>query len=219
MTQTTSLITLTNPRSAGSEAYRTLRTNLMFSSIDEPVHTIVITSPAPEAGKSTVVANLAVTLAQGGKSTILVDCDLRRPSQHELWGIGQTPGLSDLILDGGEPPLQDVGIENLSVLTSGTLPPNPADLLGSSRFDEVIEILRGKVDYVLFDAPPVIAVTDAALLAVKVEGTVLVMKAGTTKRDHGEQAKDLLERIKARLLGVVLTDAHVDTQVGGYYGV
>lgn|SRR5574341_773697 len=212
------LITLTDPRSQASEAYRTLRTNLIFSSLaGEPLHTLVVTSPAPEEGKSVALANLAVTLAQSGKTTILVDCDLRRPSQHTIWGIDQEPGLTSMILEGVmEPPLCEV-MENLHVLPSGPLPPNPADFLSSPRLDSILEVLMEQADFVLFDAPPVIAVTDAALLAVKLDALLLVMRAGTTRRDHAERAKELLQRIGVRILGVALTNAQVDIQVSGYY--
>lgn len=212
------LITLTDPRSPASEAYRTLRTNLIFSSLSEPIHTLVVTSPAPEEGKSTALANIAVTMAQGGKKTILVDCDLRRPSQHTIWGVEQEPGLTTMMLEDAERmPLREVGVENLRLLTSGPLPPNPADLLTSPRMDGVIERLRGEADFVLFDAPPVIAVTDAALLAAKLDGALLVMRAGRTRRDHAEQARDLLQRINVRIVGALLMDAPVDIRMGGYY--
>ncbi|MBN1312517.1 MAG: CpsD/CapB family tyrosine-protein kinase [Anaerolineae bacterium] len=212
------LITLTNPRSPASEAYRTLRTNVSFSGLNEPLHTLVVTSPAPEEGKSTTLANLAVTLAQGGKKTLLVDCDLRRPSQHEIWGVEQQPGLTSMILEGlKKTPLVDVGVENLSLLPSGPLPPNPADLFDSPRMDAIIKQLKGEVDMVLFDAPPVIAVTDATLLASRLDGVLLVLKAGRTRRDHAERAKELLERVNIRLVGTVLTNAQVDVRMGGYY--
>jgi non-specific protein-tyrosine kinase len=183
------------------------------------LHTLVVTSPAPEEGKSTALANLAVTLAQGGKRTIVVDCDLRRPSQHDIWGIAREPGLTTMVLEGlKEAPLVEVGIENLKVLTSGPLPSNPADLLGAPRMDEIVEQLKKKADMVLFDAPPVIAVTDATLLAAKLDGVLLVLRARSTRRDHAERAKELLERVGVRIVGTVLTNAQVDTQIGGYYG-
>jgi non-specific protein-tyrosine kinase len=213
------LVTLSNPRAPASEAYRALRTNLIFSGLREPLHTLVVTSPAPEEGKSTALANLAVTLAQGGKRTIVVDCDLRRPSQHDIWGIAREPGLTTMVLEGlKEAPLVEVGIENLKVLTSGPLPSNPADLLGAPRMDEIVEQLKKKADMVLFDAPPVIAVTDATLLAAKLDGVLLVLRARSTRRDHAERAKELLERVGVRIVGTVLTNAQVDTQIGGYYG-
>jgi capsular exopolysaccharide synthesis family protein len=217
MTQA-NLITLTNPRSPASEAYRTLRTNLIFSSINEPLHTLVMTSPTPEEGKSTAVANLAVTLAQGGKKTLIVDCDLRRPRQHTLWGVEPEPGLTSMMLEEmAAPPLVDVGIENLRLLPSGPLPPNPADLIGSPRMDAIVEQLK-EADFILFDAPPVIAVTDATLLAAKLDGVLMVIRAGGTRREHAEQARDLLERVNVRIVGAVLTNAQVDARMGGYYG-
>lgn len=212
------LITLTNPRSPASEAYRTLRTNLIFSSINQALHTLVVTSPAPEEGKSVTLANLAITFAQGGKKTLLVDCDLRRPNQHTIWGAPQEPGLTSAMLGTGKKlPLQATGVENLSLLTSGPLPPNPADLLGSPRMDAVIKQLRGEAEIVLFDAPPVIAVTDAVLLATRLDGVLLVIRAGVTSRDHAERAKELLEQVNARLVGAVLTNAQTDAGMGGYY--
>jgi capsular exopolysaccharide synthesis family protein len=218
MTQA-NLITLTNPRSPASEAYRTLRTNLIFSSINEPLHTLVMTSPTPEEGKSTAVANLAVTLAQGGKKTLIVDCDLRRPRQHTLWGVEPEPGLTSMMLEEtAAPPLVDAGVENLRLLPSGPLPPNPADLIGSPRMDAIVEQLKGEADFILFDAPPVIAVTDATLLAAKLDGVLMVIRAGGTRREHAEQARDLLERVNVRIVGAVLTNAQVDARMGGYYG-
>ncbi|MGD2078843.1 MAG: CpsD/CapB family tyrosine-protein kinase, partial [Chloroflexota bacterium] len=189
------LITLTDPRSPVSEAYRTLRTNLSFSSLDEPIRTLVVTSPAPDEGKSTTVANLAVTMAQGGRSTILVDCDLRRPSLHTLFDCQAEPGLTNLLLEEeGKPALQQTKVDGLRLLSSGSLPPNPADLLGSQRIDKVIASLAEAADVVLFDAPPVIAVTDAAVLGAKVDGVLLVINAGKTRREHAERAKGMLER-------------------------
>jgi len=156
-----------------SEAYRALRTNLSFSSLDTPIRSLVVTSPAPDEGKSTTIANLAVTMAQGGKQTILIDCDLRRPSLHELFGLKPEPGLTNLLLDqNGDPYLQDCGVDGLRLLASGPLPPNPADLLGSKKIDNVIELLTSKADIVLLDAPPVIAVTDATVLGAKVDGVL-----------------------------------------------
>lgn len=218
MTQA-NLITLTNPRSPASEAYRSLRTNLIFSSLDEPLHTLVVTSPAPEEGKSTALANLGVTLAQGGKKTLIVDCDLRRPSQHNIWGVERDPGLTSMVLEGLKaPPLQEVGVENLSLLTSGPLPGNPADLLGSQRMAEIVDLLKKKADIILFDAPPVVAVTDATLLAARADGVLLVLRAGGTRRDYAEQARDLLDRVNVRVVGAVLTNAQIDAKMGGYYG-
>lgn len=216
-TNTSQLITLTDPRSPMAEAFRTLRTNLMFSSLEHPLTTLLVTSPAPEEGKSTTLANLAVTLAQGGRQVILVDCDLRRPSQHTLFGVPAEPGLTNAILDKVEaPPLVATGVEGLSLLPAGAVPPNPADLLGSRRMEAIIANLKTRADLVLFDAPPVIAVTDAALLASKLDGVLLVVSAGRTQRDHAQRAKDLLEKIHIRIVGTVLTNAVVDRRLSVY---
>lgn len=214
------LITLTDPRAPASEAYRTLRTNLMFYGVDRTINSLVVTSPVPGEGKSNVLANLAVTLAQGGYETIIADCDLRKPSQHVIWGLGNDTGLTNMLLDDAmlaDPPLQPVGVEHLSVLCSGVLPPNPADVIGSRRMDEVVAALRDKADYVLFDAPPVLAVTDAALLGHKVDGLLLVLRAGTSRRDHAKRAQEELERVKVPVIGTVLTNAPQDSIVSGYY--
>lgn len=215
---TSNLITLSDPRSPVSEAYRTLRTNLSFSSLDEPIRTLVVTSPAPDEGKSTTIANLAVTMAQGGRSTILVDCDLRRPALHTLFGCRSEPGLTNLLLEeDGQPALQQTEVEGLQLLPSGPLPPNPADLLGSQKIDKVIASLAEMADVVLFDAPPVIAVTDAAVLGAKVDGVLLVISAGKTRREHAQRAKEMLEKANVRIVGAALTNAPKDSSIGGYY--
>jgi capsular exopolysaccharide synthesis family protein len=217
---TKDLITLTDPRSPAAEAYRTLRTNLTFSSLEKPLTTLLVTSPAPDSdmppGKSLSVANLAVTFAQGGRKTILVDCDLRRPIQHSLWGLSNERGLTNFVLEGGAPPLQAAGVEGLSILPSGPLPPVPADLISSRKMDEAIAALKPLADIVLFDAPPAVAVTDAALLATRLDGVLLVLSAGHTRRDHTAQAKELLDRIKVRVVGAVLTNASLDGSTKGY---
>ena len=212
------LITLTDPRSPASEAYRTLRTNLSFYSLDEPLRTLVVTSPAPDEGKSTTIANLAVTMAQGGRRTILVDCDLRRPSLHELFGVNNEVGLTTMILDENAGlVLQQTTVENLSILPSGPKPPNPADLVGSRKVERVLDMLKENADVVLIDAPPVIGVTDAAVLGARVDGVLLVVSAGKTRRDHAEHARELLEKARVRIVGVALTNAAHDNSLGRYY--
>ncbi|MGB1249765.1 MAG: CpsD/CapB family tyrosine-protein kinase [Candidatus Promineifilaceae bacterium] len=214
-----SLITLTDPRSPVSEAYRALRTNLSFYSLDDPIETLVVTSAEPDEGKSTTVANLAVTLAQAGNRTILVDCDLRKPILHTLFGVENGKGFSEMVLSNGkEMPLVQTEVENLRLLTCGTKAPNPADLIGSRKCDDAIARLKSEADIVLFDAPPVIAVTDAVVLGAKVDGVLLVLQAGKSRRDRVERAKQLLEQAKARIVGATLTNAPKDDSVGDYYG-
>lgn len=214
------LITLSDPRSPAAEAYRALRTNLLFSSVDRAIHALVVSSAAPGEGKSTAAANLAVALAQGGQRTVLVDCDLRKPSQHTLWGLANESGLTTMLLETSaldRPPLQATALEHLSILTSGPLPPNPADVIGSHRMDEVIAALRAQAGYVIFDAPPVLAATDASLLALKTDGLLLVLRAGVSRRDQAAHAKESLERLNVPLIGAVLLDAPRDSSVRAYY--
>jgi len=214
------LITVSEPQSAISEAYRTLRTNLDFASLDQALKTLVVTSAGVGEGKSTTLANLAVVSAQAGRGVILVDADLRRPSLHQLFGLDNEAGLTTIMRDDSalsSPPLQDSGVEGLSVLTSGPLPPNPADVMGSRRMEEVIVALADRADQVLFDTPPIVAVTDAAVLATKVDGVLLVISAGKTRREQARTAIHRLEQIHARLVGTVLTNVEMGTGFTGYY--
>ncbi len=214
------LVTISNPRSPVAEAYHSLRTNLEFSSPDKPLRSMVVTSAAPDEGKSTTLANLAVTMAQAGKKVILVDCDLRRPSQHQIFNARSNPGLTDLVRDESllaNPPLQETPVANLKLLTTGQLPPNPSELLGSRRMDEIIAALLTRADVALFDAPPIIAVTDAALLSAKVDGVLLIISAGKTRREQARKAQALLEKVNARLIGTVLNNVKLDTSLQYYY--
>jgi capsular exopolysaccharide synthesis family protein len=214
------LITVADPRSPVSEAYRTLRTNLDFSSLDKPIKTMLVTSASPEEGKSTVLANLAVTTAQTGRKVILVDCDLRRPTLHYIFNLKNDVGLTTMVVDDAameSPPLQDTGVEGLQLVSSGPLPPNPSELLGSRRMEDIIADLLERADVVLFDAPPVVAVTDAAVLATKVDGVLLVVNAGGTKRDYARTAKARLEKVNANLLGAVLNNVRFDVSLHRYY--
>ena len=210
------LITLSDPRSSATEAYRTLRTNLMFSSVENPIHTLLVTSPAKDDQKSITLANLAVTFAQGGNKTILVDADLRQPKQHDIWGLSNQRGLTTMMTDDtaiSNPPLNSTDVENLQIITSGELPPNPADLLGGKRMSEIIGVLKARADFILFDSPPVLAATDAALLGIKLDGALLAIRAGDTRRDHTAQAREALERIHVRIVGAVLTNAPHENKI------
>ena len=213
------LITITNPRSQAAEAYRTLRTNLMFSNVDAAMRTFALVSASNEDDKSVTLANLAVTLAQAEFKTLIVDADLRRPAQHKLWNTGNETGLTNMILDASAfdaPPIHDTEIEGLGVLASGVLPPNPADVLASKRMDDVIRRLADMAEYVLFDLPPVLAASDASVFCRKIDGVLLIASAGHTRRDHLTQAKDQLERVQVNVLGAVLTNAPKDR--AGHYG-
>jgi capsular exopolysaccharide synthesis family protein len=219
MTEQIDLITLTDPRNPAAEAYRTLRTNLTFAALDKPIETLVVTSAASKESKSSVLANLAVTMAQGERRTILVDADLRRPGLHEIFGVANDRGLTSMIVEEtvlDSPPLIDVDVDNLWLMPSGPLPPNPADILGSRKMEQVIAALKNHADIILFDAPPIIAVTDAVVLGTKVDGVLLVVRAGRTRREHAEQAKELLERVHVRIVGAVLDNAPLGITLGGY---
>ena len=212
------LISHFNPKSPIAEAYRQLRTNIQFSSLDNPVRTLLVTSTGPEEGKTTTLANLAITMAQTGSRVTLVDCDLRKPSLHDLFGLPAAPGLTNVLLGVDAIPYQDCGIENLRILAAGPLPPNPSELLGSRRMSEVIVQLKSEADYVLFDTPPVVIVTDAAVLATRVDGVLLVVSAGKTRRELAQRAKGLLEKVNAPLLGVVLNSVKYEPTIHHYYG-
>ncbi len=217
--QTPPLITLTDPRSPAAEAYRTLRTNVYFSGLERSIHTLLVVSVAPVENKSLTPANLAVSMAQGDKQTILVDADLRRPALHAIFGLKNDQGLTSLFIDrknAVEPVLQKTSVPNLQVLTSGPLPPNPAELLGSPRMLEIIETLKARADIILFDAPPVIAVTDASVLGTCVDGALLVVDSGHTRREHAKRAKQQLEKLNIRIVGAVLAGAALDNAVSRY---
>jgi protein-tyrosine kinase len=213
------LVTLANPRSPVAEAFRTLRTNVQLSSLDHPVRSLLVTSASPDEGKSTTLANLGVTFAQGGTRTLLVDCDLRRPSLHALFGVANERGLTSMLLsdEGGPSPIVATPVEGLRLLPCGPPPPNPSEVLGSKRFQALMAGLQSEADLLLVDCPPTLAVSDAAVLARHVEAVLLVASAGRTRRDHAARARQALERAGARILGVVLNNARVDAAVYSYY--
>jgi non-specific protein-tyrosine kinase len=199
------------PRSAAAEAYRTLSTNIQFSSLDRDVRTLLVTSVGPDEGKSIVLANLAITMAEGGHRSVMVDCDLRRPALHTLFGLKDQPGLTSMVLDDAlAPPLQATPIGNVSLVAAGPLPPNPSELLSSERFTRVLSAIGADADVVLIDAPPISAVADASILATRVDGVLLVVDSGRTRRDAARRATDQLQRVGARLLGAVLTNVKAE---------
>lgn len=216
---TSNLVTHFEPKSPISEAYRTFRTNLQFARLDSPLKTILVTSSGPSEGKSTTVANLAITMAQMGTKTILIDSDLRRPVLHSIFNLQRTPGLTNYLA--GNVPwkeiVQETLIENLSLLTCGVLPPNPSELLGSKKMRMLLEELKEKYDMILFDSPPVIAVTDAAVLSTLLDGVVLVSSSGSTSKEALQRAITLLENVKSRLIGGVLNKIKVESVYGSYH--
>lgn len=215
------LITIDNPRSPITEQYRTLRTNIEFSSVDQVYKTIIVTSSSPGEGKSTTVANLAVAFAQQKKKVLLVDADLRKPTVHYTFNLKNVRGLTNVLTKQVvlTEAVQPTDVEHLSILTCGPIPPNPAELLGSSSMSQFIELAKTQFDVVLFDTPPILAVADAQILANKVDGSILVISSGTTEQDAAVKSKDLLESAKGKVLGAVLNKKKAsDSQYYYYYG-
>ena len=211
------LITVTEPKSAASEAFRTLRTNIQFAGLDQPCRSIVVTSAGPEEGKTTSVANFGVVAAQAGSRVCLIDSDLRRPTLHRLFHADNTRGLTTALVEGLSfaELAHPTAIPNLSLLPSGPLPPNPAELVGSHRMRECLREAAEDFDLVLCDSPPVMAVGDAAALAAQCDGVIFVIRVGATAHDALRRVVDQLEAVKGRILGVVLNRA--DLRREGYY--
>ena len=217
------LETLLNPRSPVAESYRMLRTNIEFTSVDTPLRTLLVTSSLPQEGKTTTSGNLAVVFSQAGYKVLLVDCDLRKPGIHGLFRLQNQTGLTTLFRDDTatvKSVAQDTELEKLSIVTSGPLPPNPAELLGSRRWQAILESLKAEADLVIIDSPPLQAVTDAALVATGVDGTVLVIRARRTRRGAVRQGRDALARGGGKILGVAmnaLKRREYDEHNYGYY--
>jgi tyrosine-protein kinase Etk/Wzc len=226
----TSLIVGADPRNNASEAYRALRTNITFSLPDQKIRTMVFTSPLPGDGKSTTAANLAATLAQQGLRVLLIDADMRRGLMHQVFDVPREPGLSNVILRAVAPGQAERRVhinenEFFDFLATGTLPPNPAELLGSTGMKEALEKYRSDYDAVIIDSPPLNVVTDAAVLGPLVDGVILVARAGVTAVDSLAYAMDQLRNVRATVLGAVLNDLDMrrDSRYGsygsyGYYG-
>ena len=211
------MIVFQEPMSPAAETFRMVRTILAFMSQDEPLKTVVVTCALPLEGKTTVATNLATSLAQSGRSTLLVDADLRRPRVHRVFHVDREVGLTSLVV--GEATLQEAvrstQIDGLSVLPAGPIPPNPSELLHSIAFGRLKEDLSNHYDWVVFDSPPMGAVTDAAVLAPQVDGVLLVVRAGRTTRDSVSSARKQLASVSARLVGSVLNDIDIRMRGGG----
>ncbi|MCF7828774.1 MAG: polysaccharide biosynthesis tyrosine autokinase [Candidatus Marinimicrobia bacterium] len=213
------LVTHLDPKSPVSEAYRTLRTNLQYITPDEPLKSILVTSAGPGEGKSTTAANLAITMAQMGNKSILIDADLRRPVAHKIFHQPRTPGLTDVLMQemSSAEVVKETGIENLEIITSGNLPPNPSELLGSKYMQNLLEELSNKYDRIILDSPPVIAVTDAAVLSTEVTDTMIVVSSGNTDRKALERAKKQISDVGGEIAGSLLNNVRRDNVYGSYY--
>ncbi|HEY9450002.1 MAG TPA: CpsD/CapB family tyrosine-protein kinase, partial [Gemmatimonadaceae bacterium] len=214
------LVTVNDVHSAGAEAYRTLRTKLLFSRAAGTLKTIVVTSPFTQDGKSTTAANLATAFAQHGMRTLLVDCDLRRPTQHEIFRVPREPGLTELLASDGivAGTGRRTNIEGLSLITAGALPPDPSELVGSARMRTILARFAESFDVIVIDSPPVLPVADAAILATLADGALLVVRAGSTNRKAAQLAVQQLEDVDARVLGVVLNDPKAQVPLYDQYG-
>lgn len=227
-----SLILESKPKSPIAEAYRTIRTNIEFSSIDKNIKKILVTSSGPNEGKSTTAGNLALAFAQAGKRTLLIDCDTRKPTIYKIFKLSNRLGLTNIIVDGANiydinhVQVDGMGIgeiihhhtDKLDILTSGKVPPNPSEILGSNKMSLFLEAMASKYDKVIIDSPPINAVTDAQLLATLVDGVVLCIGSEITHIDAAKRGKELLQQVGANILGVVLRRVKVPTGKYGYQG-
>ena len=213
------LIVERDPRSPVSEQFRTIRTNITYSNIDNPVKSVLFTSATPNAGKSTVAANVAIAFAQAGNRTLLIDGDLRRPTTHYTFEMQNVRGLSTAIIN--ELPLNELAretnIENLDVITSGPIPPNPSELLASKKMNLFMKMVTNHYDMVIVDSPPILAVTDSQVLSQLSDSTILVTNVDDNNRDSISHAKDLLEKADADIIGIVLNNKKMDSKKDSYY--
>ena len=210
------LLAFKDPKSPVAEAYRTIRTNLQFSGVDKEIKVVEVTSAVPNEGKSTVIASLAVVLAQARKKVLLLDCDFRNPTQHKLFGL-HNKGLTNYMANGEDysPFIQHVDQENLDIILSGPVAPNPSEMLMSNKMQDLLDRVRTEYDYILIDTPPIMPVTDAAVLGAKVDGVMIVIASGADKPELVQAAKTRLVQGGANILGCILNKVQVG---GGRYG-
>lgn len=216
-----SLISHMRPKSSISEQYRTIRTNIQFSSVDQAIKSILVTSSVQAEGKSTTTANLAIVFSQQGKRVLLVDGDMRKPTVHYTFQLDNRIGLTNVLTKqmNAASAIQRSAVENLDILTSGPIPPNPAELLGSYAMEELLSELYRNYDLVIFDSPPVLPVTDAQILANQCDGVIMVVQSNQSDKESTLKAKELLMGAKGKLLGVVLNrKAKGDSGYYYYYG-
>lgn len=215
------LIAKANPKSPVSEQFRTIRTNIQFSSVDQEYRSIMVTSAGPGEGKSTTAANLAVVFAQQGKTVLLVDSDMRKPTVHYTFNFPNTTGLTNVLTRqvSLKEAVKDSGVEKLHILSSGPVPPNPAELLSSRAMEQFFEDAYYEYDLVIFDTPPVLVVTDAQIMANQCQASILVVSSGKTEIDAAKKAKEQLQSAKGKLLGTVLNNKKIsETSYYYYYG-
>jgi capsular exopolysaccharide synthesis family protein len=207
------------PKSSAAECVRAVRTNLLFMTPDKPLKRLLITSSGPQEGKTTFVSNLAITMAQSGSRTLLIDTDMRRPRIHRAFGLPNDAGVSTLMLQSVriEDVVKETIIPNLFVLPCGPIPPNPSELFHTARFKQLLDELDTKFDRIIFDSPPIAAVTDGLIIAGSVDGVVMVVKAGRTVGEMAVRTKQSLDDVKARIFGVVINDLDLERRGYGYY--
>ncbi len=213
------IISHRNPKSIVSESVKILRTNLQFSNVDGNMKTIMLTSSVPGEGKSFISSNLSVAFAALGMKVLLVDCDMRRGTQYKHFKLSNLNGLSDLLVDANvnyEKYIKDTKIENVSLITAGTVPPNPSELLASKKFETFISDMKEMFDIIIFDLPPVTVVPDATIVATRVDKTVIVSRVKVTPMEELEKTKKMLENVNANIAGVVVNG--VKTSSKKYYG-
>lgn len=213
------MVTVADPKSVNTEQFNTIRTNIQFSTVDFEYKSLMVTSSSVSEGKSTVSANLAVAFARQGKRVILVDSDLRRPTINATFNINNPKGLTNYLTNVNVQ-LTDIvyntTVKNLCVIPSGPIPPNPSELIGSKKMVKFIEMLSEKSDLVIYDAPPVLSVTDAQILSTKVDGTVIVIRANKTEKEKISETVELIKHVNGNIVGTVLND--VRGSANGYYG-
>jgi capsular exopolysaccharide synthesis family protein len=214
------IVTLADVRSPSAEAFRTLRTNLIFSQSVQALRTIVVTSASPGEGKTTTAANLAVSFAQHGMRVLLIDCDLRRARLHKVFSIGREPGITEMVLGREDPDAvtRETDTPGLYVIPSGVLPPNPSELVGGERMRKCLAQLSEAFDLIILDTPPLLAASDGAILSTLSDGVVLVLRAGATESEAAQQAIQQLNSVGARVVGAVLNDPDAKVPMySGYY--
>ena len=212
------LVTQNDPKNPAAEAYRVIRTSVQFAQAGKELKTIAITSCTPNEGKSMTIANLAIVLTQAGKSVLIMDCDMRNPTVHKNFNLSNKVGLSSCISMGTAvaDAVQATGIEGLDALTAGVIPPNPSELLGSERMQNILQRAQEEYDYVLIDTPPVLPVTDSLVLGSMVDGLILVIDSGEIKVEMAREVKNQLVHAGANILGVVLNKVRSEHHGYGY---